>query len=495
MTCCPFLSRGGILLAAGALVFGAFSLRSAETATVDLARECPMLGGTVARNPCNPVAKEVPADWSVQEGNAKNLRWMATHGTRGYASPVIVGGKVLVSTNNQKPRDPKTKGEKAVLMCFRESDGQFLWQLTHDMPPPEVVREARQDGLCSTPAVDGNHLYYVTPAAEVVCADTDGKILWRLDMMEKLKVFPCYVSTCSPLVAGDLVFVCTGNGRDAEFKLPAPEAPSFVAIDKKTGEIKWHDNSPGDKILEGQWSNPAYAEVNGKPQVIFGGGDGWLRAFEPATGKLIWKFDCNPKKSEAKPGGRGTRNAIVATPVVYENKVYVGVGQNPEAGAGVGHLWCVDLTKTGDVSPVDDNFDPQAPVNKGSALVWHYGGPGVKDAAREYVFGRTMSSCAIQDGLLYIAELEGFVYCLDARTGQKLWEHDLKANVWGSPYYVDGKVYLGTDEGDVYIFAAGKEKKLLGQVAMERAVKSTPVAVNGALFIVNDAAVYAIGKK
>ena len=115
--------------------------------------------------------------------------------------------------------------------------------------------------------------------------------------------------------------------------------------------------------MEGQWSNPVYAEVNGKGQVIFPGGDGWLYAFEPASGKLIWKFDCNPKAAtDYKPGGRGQRNFFLATPVVHDDKVYIGLGQEPgNDGPGVSHFWCVDVTKTGDISPVNDNFDPKAP--------------------------------------------------------------------------------------------------------------------------------------
>src|SRR5262249_10324560 len=153
--------------------------------------------------------------------------------------------------------------------------------------------------------------------AEVICADTDGKVVWQLDLMKELQVYPCYVAACSPLLVGDLLYVVTGNGADEEHKLPSPEAPSFVAVDKKTGKVAWKDNSPGAKVMDGQWSNAAYAEVNGKGQVIFPGGDGWIYAFEPTTGKLLWKFDGNPKSAkEYKPGGRGERCFYLATPVV-----------------------------------------------------------------------------------------------------------------------------------------------------------------------------------
>lgn len=498
MNCCPN-AFGGIRLIVPLFVL-CLVLNQADSGQSPVP-SVTQLGNGPNRNMVNTTDKNIPTTWSVEEGKQKNVKWVAELGMKAYSSPTIAGGKVFVSTNNQKPRDRKLRGDKAVLMCFRESDGQFLWQLVHDMPPPDVVRTARTDGLLSTPVVEGDRLYYVAPAAEVICADTTGKVVWRLDMMKELNVFPCYVACCSPLLVGDLLYVVSGNGRDADQTLPSPQAPSFVAVHKQTGKVVWKDNSPGANVMDGQWTNPAYAEVNGKGQVIFPGGDGWLYAFEPATGKLIWKFDCNPKAATPyKLGGRGQRCFFLATPVVYDNKVYIGVGQEPDDGEGVGHFWCIELTKTGDVSPVNDNFDRHAPVNKNSALVWHFGGAAdAKQAAqtnRDILFGRTMSTCAVHDGLVYIAELAGFLHCLDAKTGKKLWEHDLKATVWCSPYWADGKVYLGNEDGDVYVFAHGREKKLLTEKPneMKGAIKSTPTVAGGVLYLMTDAHVYAIAK-
>jgi outer membrane protein assembly factor BamB len=468
-----------------------------------------MAGCSLSRNPVNTKDKNIPTEWSTEDGQQKNINWKAKLGKVTYGGPVIAGGKIFVGTNNDAPRDPAVKGDRGIIMCFRERDGQFLWQAVHDFPA-SLDPQGRNQGIGSTPAVEGDRLYYVSNSCELVCAATAGepgkkvaKFLWRLDMMKELGVFPDYLANCSPLLAGDLVFVCTSNGVDAqegEAKLPAPEAPSFIAVNKKTGKVVWQDNSPGKGILEGQWSSPAYAVVNGKAQVIFGGGDGWLRGFEAETGKPIWKFDCNPKAAVYKPGGRGTRNYIVATPVVDDNKVYVGIGEDPEWGPGVGHLWCIDITKTGDLSPVNDNFDPKAPVNQKSGLVWHYGGAFDEATAdkvnRKYVFGRTMSSCAVHDGLLYVAELGGFLHCLDAKTGQPYWVYDTKAEIWGSPAWVDGKVYIGTGDGDVHILAHGKTMKLLGKVEMnDGQIYSTPVVANGILYIMTMKSLWAIANK
>jgi outer membrane protein assembly factor BamB len=464
---------------------------------------CPMFGGTVHRNMVNTVDTGIADNFSVQPGQEKDVKWQAQLGSTAYGGPVIAGGKVFVGTNNEKPRDPKVTDDKGVLMCFRESDGKFLWQRLHDKLASD--NDFPMQGIASTPTVEGKYVYYVSNRCEVVRATTDGTTDWQLDLVGELKVYPCQLAACSPLVVGAFVYVVTDNGRDQQGMLPSPRGPSFVAVHKQTGKVAWKSDAPGEKIIEGQWSNPTYAEVDGKGQVIFPGGDGVLYAFEPAKGELLWKFDCNPKSAEDKPGGRGaTRNALIATPVVHEGRLYVGVGRNPEEGAGVGHLWCVDLAKATakgatnkdhEVSPAGDNFDPKAAANKDSALAWHYGGPVAEKGPRKYTFGRTISTVAVHDGLVYASELDGFLHCLDARTGQKYWEADLQATVWASPYYVDGKVYIGTDNGDLFVFPAEKQKGQPRTIDMGHPVKSSVVAVNGVLYVQTDSVLFAIGKK
>jgi outer membrane protein assembly factor BamB len=512
----------------------AFSPRAAaQVPKVDISnvplRVWRMFGGTPSRNMVNTVEKGLPAEWHIGDPKRKippkNIKWVAKLGSQSYGNPVVYGGKIFLGTNNgglRNPRDAVKKGDelipvdKGILICFRESDGQFLWQAVHDKLPSGRVNDWPEQGICSSPYVEDNRVYYVSNRCELVCADTEGfhdgkndgvqdekykdktdaDIIWRLDMMEELGVFPHNLAVCSPLVVGDIVYVVTGNGHDESHEnIPAPRAPSFLAVNKFTGKVLWESNLPGDKILHGQWSNPCYAEINGQPQVIFPGGDGWLYAFEPRTGKLLWKFDCNPKNSKYILGGRGTKNEIIATPVVYEGRVYIQVGQDPEHGEGVGHLWCIDPSKASptniDLSPVNDNFDPKAPENKNSGLVWHVGG---QDKDGKLLWRRGLSTCAIHDGLCYIANLSGFVACFDARTGEKYWEYDTLSAIWGSPYVVDGKVYIGTDEGTVYVFEHGKKLRLLAKNEMEAPVLSTPIAVNGVLYVMTRQNLYAIAE-
>src|SRR5581483_7957638 len=113
---------------------------------------------------------------------------------------------------------------------------------------------------------------------------------------------------------------------------------------------------------------------------------------------------------------------------------------------------------------------------------------------RDYPFGRTMSTCAIHDGLVYAGELAGYLHCLDAQTGKEYWNDDLKAAIWGSAYWVDNKVYIGTEDGEIFVYAHGKEKKPLGKMDMKHPVRSTPVVANGVMYIMTESVLYAIAK-
>ena len=113
----------------------------------------------------------------------------------------------------------------------------------------------------------------------------------------------------------------------------------------------------------------------------------------------------------------------------------------------------------------------------------------------EETMHRTIGSVAIKNDLLFIADFSGLVHCLDARTGIPHWTHDMLAAVWGSPMVIDGKVYLGDEDGDVVVLQAGKEKKLLAEMNMGSSVYSTPVPANGALFIMNRNQLWALAEK
>jgi outer membrane protein assembly factor BamB len=433
-----------------------------------------MYGGTPSRNMVSD-ATHLPSRWDPATG--LNVKWTADLGSQSYGGPLVAGGRVYVGTNNQEPRDPKTVGDRGVLMAFRAADGQFLWQAVHEKLSQGKVNDWPLQGICSTPAVEGDSLYYVSNRAELVCARTSGlqagaDFAWKLDMIGQLGIYPHNQAASSPLVVGDLVYVVTGNGVDeGHVNIPAPGAPSFLAVDKRTGKVVWQSSLPGRKILHGQWSSPSYGVLDGKPQVLFPGGDGWLYALEPLTGKVIWRFDCNPKDSVYTIGPGSTRNNLLAMPVIVGDMVYLAVGEDPEHGEGIGHLWALRPKGEGDLT--------------GKALVWHRGGED---------FHRSLSTVAVKDGLLFTADFSGYVYCLDAATGKPYWVYNSYGAIWGSPMVADGKVYVGNEDGDVAVLRAARQLEVVSKVNMGSAVFSTAVAQDGVLYIASRSKLFAIAE-
>lgn len=452
----------------------------------------------------------------VDMATTKNVKWVAKLGSQSYGNVSVANGRVYVGTNNDSPRDLQHQGDRSILMVFDEKSGEFLWQLVVPKLASGKVNDWENLGILSSPNVEGDRIYLVTSRCEVMCLDVNGfsngnqgfqdeaqyfagpgqpkvtigakdaDIIWVYDMMDDLGVFPHNASNCSVSIVGDLVYTCTSNGQDwSHSNIPSPLSPSFIALNKKTGEFVAEDDARfGSRIFHGQWSSPSSGIVNGKPLVFFGGGDGVCYAFDakPVRDdaedtswlKRVWWFDCNPPEYKMKDGkpikypAADGPSEINSTPVFYKNRVYVATGQDPEHGEGIGRLVCLDATLTGDISK--------------TGAIWEYRG-----------IYRSISTVSIdpETGLLFVGDFSGFVHCVDAETGKLYWVHDMKAHMWGSTLVADGKVYLGDEDGDFVVLAASKEKKVLSETYLNSPIYSTPIVANGVVYLTVNTHLYA----
>ncbi len=525
-------------------------------------KDWPQWGGWSGKNN-TPDGKNIPIKWDIDDGT--NIKWAAKLGSQTYGNPVIANGKVYVGTNNgagHLKRYPSNV-DLGCLLCFDEKTGEFLWQHSSPKLSTGRVHDWPLQGICCSPVIDGERLWFVTSRGEVRCLDTEGfrddendgsftsepnenkdeaDVLWVFDMMAKLKVSQHNMCSCSVALVGDILLVNTSNGLDeSHINLPSPDAPSFIALDRNTGELLWSDKSPGANILHGQWSSPTVGEFNGQMQAIFAGGDGWVYSFDPkgdgnGNPKLLWKLDGNPKDSKWILGGRGTRNNIIATPVVYDGLVYVAVGQDPEHGEGPGHVWCINPNKQGDVSStlakdkdgniiparrlqvVDTDEGDKIEPNPNSAVVWHYtkvDTDGNGKFSFEETMHRTIGTAAIKNDLLFISDFSGLFHCLDAKKIDEkttnedgthppvvYWKYDMFAAAWGSPLIVDGKVYIGDEDGDIAIFKLSSDPEVampneepIVEINVGNAVYSSPIVANDVLYIANKSTLYAISSE
>ncbi len=431
-----------------------------------------------------------PVDWNTTTG--RNIVWSVELGNETFGRPVVAGDAVYVGTDNGRQMNSAFREECGVLMAFRVTDGAFLWQ---DVAPrvERGLREFLLPSTTSAPYAEGNRLYYVTAECQLRCLDTQGfrdgensgpyreevfqdsagaDIAWELDMCARLGVFPHEASNSEVLPVGDLLMVSTSNGQnEGHTRVPSPRSPSLIAVDKRSGEVVWRAIGAGAQVLHGQWSSPVAADVNGRMQVLLGGGDGWLRAYDAASGREVWRFDGNPKDARWLPRpGVLSRSSIIASPVFEDGRVFVAMGQDPMHGNGPSLIHAISPNGQGDVTE--------------SRVLW---------TSRKV--GRVVGIPIAKDGLVYLGDLGGTIHCLDAATGAHIWKHETNDAIWGCLLLAGDRLYVGNVEGSMTVLRAGRRKELLAQIEMNAPLYSRPALSGDALYLATARRLYLIAAK
>lgn len=455
----------------------------------------------------NMVSAETGLPATFDPATGKNIKWSKKIGSNTHCPAVVASGRVLIGTNNERPHDPRHTGDRGVLLCLNEADGALLWQLVVPKLTDDKFKDWPRIGIVSPPTVEGDRVYVVTNRKEVVCLDLDGladgndgpfcdegrfispddqpaldvgpldaDIIWTLDLVGEVGAYPHDSANTSIAIDGPLLYVNTSNGVDnTHVHIPAPEAPSLVALDKETGRVVAVDAELiGPRILHCSWASPSYGTVGGIKQLVFGGGDGVLYGFEPprpskekgpvANLKKLWSFDVDPNApKENVHEFRGNRQEgpsnITGMPVIYDGDVYLTCGG--DVWQGKEECW---------LKRVSDGKE-----------VW------------SYELGKhSCSTPSVVDGLVYTADCAGVIHCVDAETGKAVWTHDVGGIVWASTLVADGKVYIGTKKRGFVVLAAERNKRVLANVKLIRPMTATATAANGVLYVATDQTLYAL---
>jgi outer membrane protein assembly factor BamB len=492
-------------------------------------------GGTNERNMISD-EKDLPSTFDSGEkkpdgsgidmATTKNLKWAVKLGSYTYGNPTVSNGRVFLGTDAKDLDDDErfTYGQGGLVRCLDEETGNMLWQLAipirTDFPYKETHFGLQRLGVCSSPTVEGDRVYVVSSAGDILCLDVagqtngndgpfkdeatymaekgaepielgpkDGDIIWRYDPLEKLAVSPHDAASCSVLIVGDYLYTSTSNGVDKPHeKVVNPLAPSLIVLDKHSGKLVATDNEKiGSRLYHAQWSSPSAGKVGDKTLVFFGGGDGFCYAFEALLGatdkpvhlKKAWAYDCNPEEYKYRNGKligyyEGDKrkkystndndgkyigpSQIIATPVFHNGRIYVSIGQDPAHGRGRGLMYCLDAA----------NGKP----------IWTYD-----------KMDRSISTVAVDDGLVYSGDIAGLLHCLDAESGECFWTFDTDREMWGGPLAADGKLFFGNKDS-FFILSTGKKIELLSKVRLGNPVYSTPIVANGAVYIASNRYLY-----
>lgn len=495
------------------LLIAGFQICS-DNASYAQGHDSPQWGEKYSRNMVSS-EKGLPESFNLETG--KNVKWAVSTGSYGYATPVIANGKVLIGANNADQRDPRHVGDRGVLLCLNESDGSLSWQLV----VPRIEGDRHNDwpmiGICSPPTVEGNRVYILTSRSEILCLDLNGQadgndgtfqgegwymalsgqfpyevtskdadIIWMYDLKQELGLCPHDSPHASILIDGDFLYLNTCNGVNYKhLETTALNAPSLIALDKKTGRLVAKDNEHfGPKIFHSSWSSPSLGEINGQKQIFFAGPDGILYAFEALSQatqrdqiqsfRKIWQFDCDPaapKKNIHNYLNNRTEGPSLSNgmPVFYKNRIYLAGGGDIWWGKRKGWIKCIDATKKGDITTTGEFWS--FPLDQPS-----------------------VSTPAISSGLVYITDCAKNVHCIDAENGKSYWKHKLTMDSWSSALVADSKIYVGSRGNDFWILKEGKSLSVLDTQNFDSPIHSTPVAANGTLYISTMNKLYAIRK-
>lgn len=466
-------------------------------------------GQAWTRNMVSP-EKGLAEKFDVKTG--MNIRWRAALGSEAHSSPVIAGGRVIIGTNNEKPRDPKHQGDRGVLMCFDEKTGGLLWQLVVPKRVEDQYFDWPKSGISSPATVEGERVYVVTNRGEVACLDAkgmangndgpfrdegrhmtpadapamepgalDADILWITDLTKEAGIWSHDAAHSSILVRGPHLYLNSGTGVDnTHRRIRTPDAPGLVVVDKATGKLLARDRENiAPNIFHACWSAPSMAEVNGLPLIFFCGGNGIVYAFEPldpaASGdalqtlKKVWQYDPDPTapKSDVHVYNQNRTEGpsiIHGMPVFHDGRLYLAGGGDLWWGKTESWLQCVDAAK--------------------GVRLW--GLPLGK---------HVMSTPAVEGDLCFIADTDRIVRCVHAVTGREFWSHETQGDFWASPVIADGRVYVGTRRGDFWVFAASPDKKVLHQTHLGAPVSGTVGVANKTVYIATMTDLLAVQKK
>jgi outer membrane protein assembly factor BamB len=395
--------------------------------------------------------KNLPESWSVE---GENLLWRKEeYATR--STPVVMNGRVYVVCR----AFPETNREGEKTVCLNAETGELLWESIHNvyLSDAPAERVGWSSVVCDS---ETDRVYVLGLGCVFECLEgKSGKIVWSHSMSEEYGMLSTYGGrTNFPTIFEDMVIVSgvmTGWGETA---VPAQR---FVAFDKTTGVAAWLTSTkvrPEDTT----YSTPVFTSFQGQAAMVVGASDGALYAFQPRTGKTIWKYQASPR-------------GINVSPIVDENGiVYCGHGEKNMTDLNVlGALFAVDGKMTGEI-----------PEEK---LVWKI--PAI-------TVGRS-SPIKVDDRIYYLEDGAKLVI-VDAKTGKIIGDKKLGRSMYGSPVYGDGKIYIAENTGKIWILKPSeKGVDVVSSVRMTDGgeIFGSTVISNGRIYVPTNTALYCIGSK
>ena len=440
------------LFAFGILVAMIIGLQAEETTN------WPQFRGPGARGVAK--GKRLPTTWSTTE----NVKWCVPVPGRGWSSPVIWGDKVFlssaISTGKEKTvkkglyfggneKTPSPNQHRWMIYCFSFESGEKLWEQEANVGKPLTPRHIKNNYAPETQVTDGNLIYTYFADQGLFANDLDGELKWKRKM-KAYKTRYNWGSAASPALHGDFIYILNDN-----------EQNSFIeAIDKNTGETSWRR----DRNEKSNWSTPFVWENSLRTEIITIG-TGKTRSYG-LDGTLLWELVADMS------------SITIATPftahgLLYVTSGYVGDKHKPIYAIQPGGKGTINLKKN-------------RPVDK--SIVWR------QPNAAPY-----NPSTLVYKDLLYVLYDFGFLACFNAKTGEKIYDKvrvrkRQRTPFTASPWAYNDKVFCLSEDGDCFVYKAGRKNELLHINKLDELCMATPGIARGNLFIRTASKLYRISK-
>ena len=383
---------------------------------------------------------------------SKNVRWKAEVPGLAHSSPVVWDNRVFVTTAvSSDPKEdywekgfPRSdRGPDAAeiswkVYCFDRDTGKLLWERTAVRKKPVNARHTKNSYASQTPVTDGTYVFAFFGDQGMFCYDFQGNLVWSQNLGTFVMANGWGLGS-SPVLYKDLVIQTCDREAGGSF---------IIALDKKTGKTVWKT----DRDEASSWSTPLVYLEGKRPEMIVNATRA-VRSYDPESGKLLW--EC-----------RGPATSITTpTPTFAHGLIFVSSGFIVEPTRPV---TAFRPGATGDITL-------KGGETKSDAIAW-----------RQMTAAPYIPSPIAYGDYFYVLFDQGFLACYDAKTGREVYGKkriDVGANFSASPVAVEGRLYLMSEDGDVYVISATPEYNLLVKNSLGEAIMASPAVSNGMMFV------------
>jgi outer membrane protein assembly factor BamB len=380
----------------------------------------------------------LPLTWSETE----NVRWKTPIPHRGWSTPVVMNGQIWLSTATED-------GHEFYAICVDADSGQVVHnkKLFHT-DNPEPLGNPVNCYATPSPAIEPGRVYVHFGSYGTACLDTaSGDVIWKRDDL------PCrhYRGPSSSVVLFENLVILTFDGVDQQY-VAGLNKENGKTVWRTDRDVAWNDQNVAGKsareaelLLAGDrrkaHSTPlVVAAADGRHQMLSGGAKAAF-AYDPRTGSELWRIEFDDF-------------SVAPRPIFHDNIAYIVTGiTHPE-------LWAIRIA------------DASGNIGDSEHVRWRLTQRVAKTASPVFV-----------DGLIFMVSDDGIINCIDAATGDGLWQKRIGGAFAASPIYGDGRIYFCDQDGQTTIIKPGREFESLATNTLDDGCMASPAADGGALFL------------